>query len=266
MSITSTVVDRAEIRFHAAAPALQPYVGCFWVITAQRGATVRAVPDGTTSISIELQSKHGFEGYLRGPMLRPLELRFSAPATVIGVRLRPGVAFMLSGIPAHSMADDRVPLNDCAAFRELASLEPVPHTCTEWIAALQKFLLDRLGGATLHPVVDRALAEIHAEHGNIPVTDIATRCGTSRRHLGRLMRGWIGYGAKRYSGIVRFQAALMQMERAPSLPFAMLASQIGYFDQAHLSVDVARYAGATPGHLKSEHVADFSKTHCDVPF
>jgi AraC-like DNA-binding protein len=266
MSVTSTIVDRAEIRFHAAAPELQPYVGCFWVITAQSGATVRAVPDGTTSISIELQQEHGFEGYLRGPMLQPLELRFSAPATVIGVRLRPGVAFMLSGVPAHSMADHRTRLDDCAAFSEFTSLEPVPRTCTQWIAALQKFLIARLDGATLHPVVARALAAIHAEQGSIAVADIAARCGSSERHLGRLMRDWIGYGAKRYSGIVRFQAALMQMESAPSLPFATLASQIGYFDQAHLSVDVARYAGATPGHLKSEHVADFSKTRCDVPF
>jgi AraC-like DNA-binding protein len=266
MSVTSTIVDRAEIRFHAAAPALQPYVGCFWVITAQCGATVRVVPDGTTSISIEHRANHDFEGYLRGPLLRPLELRFNEPATVIGVRLRPGVAFKLSGVPAHSMADHRIRLSDCAAFRELASLKPVPHTCTEWITALQKFLIDRLAGATLHPVVARALAEIHAEHGSIPIADVAARCEASERHLGRLMRDWIGYGPKQYAGIVRFQAALTQMERAPALPVAMLATQIGYFDQAHLSVDIGRYAGATPGHLKSKRVADFSKTRCDVPF
>ena len=77
MSISSTVVDRADIRFHAAAPALQPYVGCFWVITAECGATVRVVPDGTTSIAIEQQPNRGFDGYLRGPLLRPVELRFS---------------------------------------------------------------------------------------------------------------------------------------------------------------------------------------------
>jgi hypothetical protein len=98
MSISSTVVDRADIRFHAAATALQPYVGCFWVITAERGATVRVVPDGTTSIAIEQQQNRGFDGYLRGPLLRPVELRFTAPTTLIGVRLRPGVAFNLSGV------------------------------------------------------------------------------------------------------------------------------------------------------------------------
>ncbi len=57
MSITSTLVHRADIRFHEAADALHPFVGCFWVVTAERGATIRVVPDGTTSISIQLQKR-----------------------------------------------------------------------------------------------------------------------------------------------------------------------------------------------------------------
>ena len=265
MSISSTIVDRADIRFHAAATALQPYVGCFWVITAECGATVRVVPDGTTSIAIE-QHDRGFDGYLRGPLLRPVELRFTAPTTLIGVRLRPGVAFNLSGVAAHSLVDRRVNLSDYEALRELVSVDPVPHTPTEWIARLQNFLIRRLAGTSIHPLVARALAEIHAEHGSVSVADIAVHCGTCTRHLGRLMRDWVGYGTKRYAGIVRFQSTLAQMDRAPRLPVASLATEVGYFDQAHLTVDVSRYAGATPGRLLSERVSDFSKTRCDVPF
>jgi hypothetical protein len=44
---------------------------------------------------------------------------------------------------------------------------------------------------------------------------------------------------------------------------APLASDNGYFDQAHLTLDVARLAGATPGRLASATVADFSKTRCE---
>lgn len=266
MSISSTVVDGADVRFHAAAPVLQPYVGCFWVITAESGATVRVVPDGTTSIAIALQQNCSFDAYLRGPLLQPVELRFTAATTLIGVRLRPGVAFSLSGVTAHSMVGRRAPLSSYCALRELASLDPVPETPAEWVATLQNFLIDRLEGTSIHPLVARALAEIHAAHGCVAVTDIAVRCRASERHLSRLMRDWVGYGAKRYAAIVRFQSTLAQMARAPQLPVAMLATETGYFDQSHLTVDVARYAGETPGRLISEHVADFSKTRCDVPF
>ena len=266
MSISSTVVDRAEIRFHAAATALQPYVGCFWIITAQSGATLRIVPDGTTSIAVAQTPGAGFEAYLRGPVMRPIELRFEVPTTLIGVRIRPGVAFNLTGTAVHSMVDRRVHLRDCSALRPFLSLDPVPPTPTDWIAALQRFLIDRLAGTNIHPLVGRVLAEIHEGQGCVAVTEIAARCGVSERHLSRLMRDWVGYGPKRYASIVRFQTTLAQMERTPQLPVAALATEVGYFDQSHLTLDVARYAGATPGRLVAEHVSDFSKTCCDVPF
>ncbi len=55
MSISSTLVDRAEIRFREAADVLRPFVGCFWVVTAERDATIRVVPDGSTAICTRLQ-------------------------------------------------------------------------------------------------------------------------------------------------------------------------------------------------------------------
>jgi AraC-like DNA-binding protein len=265
MSISTTLLERAEIRFQEAAEPLRRHVGCFWVVTAECEATIRVVPDGTTAISIQRQ-KNGFsEWYLRGPLLRPDERRFTAPTTSVGVRLRPGVAFMLSGIPAHSMVDRRIGLSGCAAFHELVSIDSSEHTPAQCIDALQRFLIGRLENANLHAVVATALAEIDREHGCLPVADIAARCGVSERHLNRLMHLWVGYGPKRYAGIVRFQATLMQMEHAPQQSVAGLASESGYFDQAHLTVDLARFAGATPGHLISRGVSDFSKTRCDDP-
>jgi AraC-like DNA-binding protein len=262
MSISTTLIERAEIRFQEAADELRRHVGCFWVVTAECDATIRVVPDGTTAISIERQNSGFSEWFLRGPLLRPDERRFTVPTTLVGVRLRPGVAFLLSGIPANSMVNRRIALSRCAAFRELVSSDPSEQT-TQCIDTLQRFLIDRLEKANVHPVVATALAEIDREHGCLPVADIATRCGVSERHLNRLMHLWLGYGPKRYAGIVRFQATLMQMEQAPEQSVALLASESGYFDQAHLTSNVARLAGATPGHLISRGMSDFSKTRCD---
>lgn len=266
MSITSTALTRANIQFHAATAALRPHVGCFWIITAESGATIRIVADGTTTLAIEQRGNREVEGYLRGPLLQPVELRFEAPTTLIGVRLRPGVAFNLTGAPTHSLVDRRVRFTDCGTLRELASIARAPQAPADWIVSLQTFLISRLAATSVHPLVEKALAEIHSARGDIAIAEVAERCGVSDRHLTRLMRDWIGYGTKRYAGIVRFQATLAQMERAPALPVAALASETGYFDQSHLTVDVARYAGATPGRLISESVPEFSKTRCDVPF
>jgi hypothetical protein len=77
------------------------------------------------------------------------------------------------------------------------------------------------------------------------------------------MRVWVGYGAKRYANIVRFQATLHAIDRTPRHPAAALATENGYFDQAHLALDLVRFGGATPSRLASASVADFSKTRCD---
>jgi methylphosphotriester-DNA--protein-cysteine methyltransferase len=117
--------------------------------------------------------------------------------------------------------------------------------------------------ASLHSSVAAALHEIEREHGCLRVPDVAARCRVSSRHLHRLMRVWVGYGPKCYANIVRFQSTLHEMDDMPGRTAAALASENGFFDQAHLTLDLARFAGATPGHLTSRGVADFSKTRCD---
>jgi AraC-like DNA-binding protein len=263
MSISSTLVHRAEIAFHEAAEPLRPFVGCFWVVTAQPDATIRVVPDGSTSISIQLQQGHSAEWCLRGPLIRPDERRFTSEAMLVGIRLRPGVAFLLSDIPAHVVVGRRHELSEAAAFRDLVAEPLRPLTPERCIEVLQRFLLQRLAGARLNRVVAEALDEIERAHGCIRTTDVAARCHVSERHLHRLMCTWIGYGPKAYANIIRFQSTLHSMERVPAPNAAALATSNGYFDQAHLTLDVSRFGGATPGRLASVSVADFSKTRCD---
>src|SRR5262245_12527494 len=153
MGISSTLVHRAEIRFHEAPGALRPFVGCFWVVTAERDATIRIVPDGSTAISIELQASEPSRWFLRGPLVRPEARRYSSPATVIGVRLRPGVAFIVSGIAAHTLVSRHVSLGDIQACHELVACEASLHTSVECIDVLQRFLIRRIGNANVHHVV-----------------------------------------------------------------------------------------------------------------
>lgn len=263
MSISSTLVERAEIEFHEAADVLRPFVGCFWVITAQRDAIIRVVPDGSTAISMQLEKGQNPEWFLRGPLIRPDERRFSAEARLIGIRLRPGVAFLLSSIPAHTMIGCRLALGQFAAFEDLVASTPRQLTPELGIDVLQRFLVRRLADATLHSVVTAALDEIARRHGCVRAADVAARCRASSRHLNRLMRDWVGYGPKCYANVIRFQSTLHEMEHVPRRTAAALAADNGYFDQAHLTNDAARFAGATPGHLASVSVADFSKTRCD---
>jgi AraC-like DNA-binding protein len=254
MTISTTHIERADIRFEPAPDALKPFTGCFWTVTADAGAAIRLVPDGTAALAIELPERGPAVWRLRGPLAHPSERRFTRPTRQVGVRLRPGVAFVVTGIPAHALVDRSL---------DLPFGGKAPETPTECLDLLRCFLIDRLRGASVHPVVATALHHISASSGAISVAALADRCGVTARHLHRLMRVWVGCGPKRYATISRFQSTLVEMERAPAQPAAVLASDVGYFDQAHLTLDVGRFAGAPPGRLRAGGVSDFSKTRCD---
>lgn len=264
MSISSTQVDRATIQFHQPANALKPHVGCFWVVTAECGGSIHVVPDGSTAISMQFQEGQPSEWILRGPLVRPETRRYAAGTVVVGIRLRPAVAFLLSGIGADAMVGLHLPLRKLAAFDELTAA-PLPCTPEASIDVLQRFLVSRLEGARVHPIVAAAIQEVESARGCVTVAELAARCEVSPRHLNRLMRTWIGYGPKRFANIIRFQQTLHRLDEAPGGSAATLASEAGFFDQAHLTIDVNRFAGATPRNLASTNVADFSKTRCDDP-
>jgi AraC-like DNA-binding protein len=182
----------------------------------------------------------------------------------VGIRLRPGVAFLVSSIGADALVGRRIRLSG-PAFHALTCETGSSRTPEAHIDVLQRFLIDRLANVSVHPVITRAVHEIEQSGGCVRVEQLAASCGVSPRHLNRLMRVWVGYGPKILARIVRFQATLEQMKSVPNRSGAALASETGYFDQAHLTVDTGRLAGATPGHLASQCVADFYKTRCEDP-
>jgi AraC-like DNA-binding protein len=263
MSVGSTLVRGAEIRFQKATETLRPFVGCFWVITADRDAVLQLVPDGSTTIAVQRRNGGLPAWSLRGPLLKPDVRRFASPTTVVGIRLRPGVAFILTGVAMDTLLDRRIDLARVPRFRDLVAVEPRPRTPAEDIASLEQFLVGRLEHAAIHPVVASVLAEIERSRGAVPASELAARSGVGRRHLNHLMRRWVGYGPKRLASIVRFQATLHEMEQRARRPVAALAIENGYFDQSHLTHDTVRFSGTTPGELVPRARADFSKTRCD---
>ena len=115
---------------------------------------------------------------------------------MIGVRLRPGVAFILSGIAAQAIVGRRISLREIPAFHELVSAEAQLQTPEQCIDALQGFLLQSLMDAHVQVVVAAAMREIERAQGCVRVAEVAARCGVSPRHLNRLMRMWVGYNPK----------------------------------------------------------------------
>ena len=83
----------------------------------------------------------------------------------------------------------------------------------------------------------------------LSVSEIARRLSLSERHLSRLFMSEIGLSPKMFSRIMRFQRAV-QLRRRHEMPWAAVATECGYSDQAHLIHEIRHFSGKSPGKIE----------------
>lgn len=264
MSFASAMVEGAELRLRQPAECLRSYLGCFWTIRTSVATRLRSLPDACVTISCQVLTRGPARCFLVGPLLAPRERRPRAGQELFGVRLRPGVAFALVGVPMHKMAGRRITLEMAMPGQgsSLAKRLGEAATAGERIDILERFLVEWLAGARIEPRVALFLKRIEESGGQIRIEELARKCGVSARQLRRLLMKWVGLPPKRLARVIRLQAFLQRAETSSEKKPTETALELGYFDQAHMSNEVAQLAGASPGAIVPEHVADFSKTRC----
>src|SRR4029077_9830038 len=96
-----------------------------------------------------------------------------------------------------------------------------------------------LEGRLSAPARDRGGAALAAAVGVVP------------RTLQRHFRNRTGLAPKRYAAVQRFSGALRQVALGHG-SLAHIASDAGYSDQAHLTADLRRHAGLSPGRFRAQ--------------
>jgi AraC-like DNA-binding protein len=174
-------------------------------------------------------------------------------AAVAGVRLRPGSAAALLGVPAHAVRDCSPALADVWPGWRGGDDEALV-ACATPVArldALYALLARRLPAAAAPDLlVRRAVGLVRA--GNPTVAQLADVTGLTSRQLLRRFDAAVGYGPKRLQRVVRLQRGLAEHRRAPDTPLAALAAGAGYADQAHLTREWRTLTGRTPAALLAE--------------
>ena len=265
MNVASAFLNDAQLIRRPPDVRLRAFVGCFWALPCTTETRIRSLPDGCTALTIELSEGRSPQSFLTGPRLVPGEFVPARELTLLGVRLRPGVLFALTGVPASNLTERREPL---AKWRQADAAElegglAAAYSHEDCFDVLEAFVSARLADK---PVDERILLGVQLlEHceGRIKIADLAERCRMSARHLDRIFRRWVGLSPKTFARIMRFQASLARLDPRSAPALAEMASGLGYFDQAHLSNEFAQLAGLSPRRIAPSRVADFSKTRCE---
>jgi AraC-like DNA-binding protein len=190
------------------------------------------------------------EGFVAG-LSQGTSLSRSAGA-MEGVHLRAPLA-TLARIVGTSMADltDRVvPIADLSVrggWQLGEQLLEVRDLEARWLL-LDRSIRQRLAeGATPCATIAHVAAGLRAGRR---VEALATELGWSRKRLARTFAQAMGVEPRAFAGLARFERFTDRLQAVPTLSLADVAVEAGYADQAHLTREVSRYSGMTPGQLR----------------
>ena len=211
---------------------LEAVAACAWESDVLVSGTQRVIPDGCVDL-VWL----GNRLLVVGADTRPLVWEATGESAS-GIRLRPGTAGAVLGIPADEVRDQQIPLSllwpDAADWTDDRAT-PNP---TARLQLLTEALSRRNAGPD--PLVEAAISRLSSCGARVAV--VADDLGVSERHLHRRVTAAVGYGPK-------FLARVIRLRRLLALPAGSLADRahvVGYASQAHMAAEVRSLTGLTP--------------------
>jgi len=180
-------------------------------------------------------------------------VRSAGPALGVQVDLSPLGARRLLQLPMHEIVNRVVPVEDLLG-RDARSLAEQLVDAPGWperFSIIDAVLARRAAGApAVSPGVAWAWGRLHATAGAVPVGELGSELGWSRKRLAARFREEIGLTPKTAARVLRFHALVAGLRTAGAAEsWAALAAAAGYSDQSHLVRDVRRFAGMTPTEL-----------------
>ncbi len=229
--------------------ALGRWVECVWMRSAgpRPDGYERIVPDGC--MDVVWSERIGLTAV--GPNTTAFLSPLGPGSSVLGVRMHPGGAPPLFGVPAPALRDGRLPVTALWGD-EGASLEErvtVAGSARERAGLLVEFLSDRARRASEPDALVRAATALLDRSG---VATVARELAVSERHLRRLVDSEVGYGPKRLGRVLRLRRALARVRAGAELAEAAFAT--GYADQAHFANECRALAGVPPGRFLQDAV------------
>ncbi len=210
-----------------------------WTSTPSGSGPGRVLPDGCMDLL-------WYDGRLlvAGPDTRA-HVTEGAQGPWAGVRLYPGTAPALLGVPADALRDRRVDLTDLWPVTRVRRLAARVHAAPDPVTGLEEAALSRAAETEPpDPLLRRIVAALDAGR---PVAATADALGIGARALHRRSLAAFGYGPKTLARVLRLQRALALARQGT--PLAETAARTGFADQAHLARDVRDLTGLPPGEL-----------------
>jgi AraC-like DNA-binding protein len=202
-----------------------------------------------------------------GPFTAPQLLRVGRHVRAIGVVFPAVLAQDAFGVSAPTLVnqivtlDDLWPRSDVERLRDAVWKRPLPHA----LAQLRDTVLNRLTRLVRGWTLEQSAAQLlTARHGRVSIDDVANHCRVSRQRLTRGFHEATGLSPKLFARIVRFQRLVHALLSNDVALWASVASDTGFYDQAHMINEFRDFAGALPTTFFKPHDPAIDPSHIQL--
>lgn len=232
-------------------PPLKPFVDRFWHAAAAENRCFQhyaMIPDGCVDVVYE-ELGHRIRCLVVGTNSRMQFFQITPDASYFGIRFRPGMARHFLDLTPYELTDRHLDVPAFLGLRPEEVAEVATFPAQSWLLeqALLKTLYRR--DVKLTPL-DQAIQQLEQNHGVGRVETLADMCGLSSRQVERTVMAAIGLPPKLLLRILRVQAAITAIHRAPQGSLVDLAAALGYSDQAHMNRDFRLLTRSTPSQYR----------------
>lgn len=227
----------------------------------------RFLPDGNTELIFNLSESPQYiydnetlrevqtchRAWVSGVRTRPITIPSGKGSKMLIVAFRKGKAHPFYPLPMSELTDSVVEAELVLGravldLREqLLASPPVDHV----FSLVERFLLQRTGGAlsldTSARCMEFALQSLQHRPDRFGLRQLSEQIGYSQKHFIRLFRQQVGTAPKQYMKIMRFQRAVIELEKQPLAQWSEIAVRNGFYDQAHFIHEFRNFSGFTPG-------------------
>ena len=208
---------------------------------------VAILPDACINILFECCPDNP-KATLSGIHLKAREVQLKPNTTYFGFKPYSDRGINLNRIPLPELVDDSVDfLELCPGAAKLLSQLAGTADFDTQISLFDAFAKQHLIEQAYQPsFVDFFTLLLCSSKGTGDLEELQNMIGYSKRYCRERFKADHGISPKRYSNIMRFQRTLKQLVRAKSGELTSLATNNGYFDQAHFIHDFKGFTNQAP--------------------
>jgi AraC-like DNA-binding protein len=240
--------------------------------------TERVVPDGLTSLIIELDGKSRSvydneksepvmkleKAWLSGIKSQYLTIQAIPDSEMIVVRFKPGGIYPFFQKPAELLTNRIQTVEELAPFQVIELRESIKSDASleSKISSLENWLEEQIDYSLMpEPLIEFAIEYIQS-NSTEQLQKVVTKSRYSKKQFIHLFKKYVGLTPKLFQRIIRFNEILRKVEQGEFISWTQVSADCGYYDQAHFIRDFKLFSGFNPteflrNHLENERINFF---------